>query len=84
MPDTTVRKRLLDQRQALLDLGTRNRLINVPMRAKGVAKGTDHRLNPLHKKGVGAMTTAFTERATSAERRIKCDEDEIRSEGSKE
>jgi very-short-patch-repair endonuclease len=36
MPDTTVRKRLLDQRQALLDLGTRNRLINVPMRAKGV------------------------------------------------
>ncbi|GLS19466.1 hypothetical protein GCM10007874_24830 [Labrys miyagiensis] len=36
MPDTMVRKRLLAQRQALLDLGTRNRLINVPLRLKGV------------------------------------------------
>ncbi|CAM5764511.1 hypothetical protein LMIY3S_01172 [Labrys miyagiensis] len=36
MPDTMVRKRLLAQRQALLDLGTRNRLINVPLRVKGV------------------------------------------------
>jgi very-short-patch-repair endonuclease len=36
MPDIGVRERLLDQRQALLDLGTRNRLINVPMRVKGV------------------------------------------------
>ncbi|WP_245197247.1 DUF3320 domain-containing protein [Labrys sp. LIt4] len=36
MPDNPVRKRLLEQRQALLDLGLRNRLINLPMRTKGV------------------------------------------------
>ena len=33
---SSVRERLLAERRALLDLGTRNRLINVPLRAKGV------------------------------------------------
>ena len=33
---TPVRERLLAERRALLDLGTRNRLINVPLRTKGV------------------------------------------------
>lgn len=41
-----------------------------PNRPRGYAEGTDRPLDPLHKKGVGAMTTAFTGRATSAERRI--------------
>lgn len=36
MSDNPVRRRLLEQRQALLDLGLRNRLINLPMRTKGV------------------------------------------------
>lgn len=36
MPDNPVRRRLLEQRQALLDLGLRNRLISLPMRTKGV------------------------------------------------
>lgn len=36
MSDNSVRRRLLEQRQALLDLGLRNRLINLPMRTKGV------------------------------------------------
>lgn len=33
---TTLRERLLSDRRALLDLGTRNRLINVPLRSRGV------------------------------------------------
>ena len=36
MSENPVRRRLLEQRQALLDLGLRNRLINLPMRTKGV------------------------------------------------
>jgi hypothetical protein len=33
---TTVRNRLLADRKALLDLGTRNRLINIPLRTKNI------------------------------------------------
>src|SRR5262249_49613537 len=33
---TTIRDRLLADRRALLDLGTRNRLINIPLRTKNI------------------------------------------------
>jgi len=33
---TSVRNRLLADRKALLDLGTRNRLINIPLRTKNI------------------------------------------------
>jgi hypothetical protein len=33
---TSIRDRLLADRRALLDLGTRNRLINIPLRTKGI------------------------------------------------
>jgi len=51
MPADLVRERLLDQRRALLDLGTRNRLINVPLRDKGVrtVEIVDERANEVYR-----------------------------------